>query len=136
MDDDFRTILGYELSKLRKETNTPLQALSFLSGLDEEDIIRMEQNLSDYSIDNWNDVLSAMGCRLGIVNKVDKKVPDYLQRNRISQRVVMIIGNGIVVVLEGMIVAIQVIRLQYYEFFSKFFNETGREFKPFKFENK
>lgn len=47
---------------------------------------------------------------------------------------VMLIGNGIVVVLEGMIVAIQVIRLQYYEFFSKFFNETGREFKPFTFE--
>lgn len=49
---------------------------------------------------------------------------------------VMLVGNGIVVVLEGMIVAIQVIRLQYYEFFSKFFNETGREFKPFSFEYK
>lgn len=47
---------------------------------------------------------------------------------------ILIIGNGIVVVLEGMIVAIQVIRLQYYEFFSKFFNETGKEFKPFAFE--
>lgn len=49
---------------------------------------------------------------------------------------VMLVGNAIVVVLEGMIVAIQVIRLQYYEFFSKFFNETGREFKPFSFEYK
>ena len=46
---------------------------------------------------------------------------------------VLLIGNVVVIVLEGMIVAIQVIRLQYYEFFSKFFNETGREFKPFKF---
>jgi len=46
---------------------------------------------------------------------------------------ISIIGNVIVIVLEGMIVAIQVIRLQYYEFFSKFFNETGREFKPFEF---
>ena len=49
---------------------------------------------------------------------------------------VLILGNAIDVVLEGMIVAIQVVRLQYYEFFSKFFNETGREFKPFKFEYK
>lgn len=49
---------------------------------------------------------------------------------------VMIIGNAIVILLEGMIVAIQVIRLQYYEFFSKFFNETGREFTPFCFEYK
>ena len=47
--------------------------------------------------------------------------------------VVLIIGNVIVVVLEGMIVAIQVVRLQYYEFFSKFFTESGREFKPFRF---
>lgn len=46
---------------------------------------------------------------------------------------VYIVGNAIVIVLEGMIVAIQVIRLQYYEFFSKFFGETGTEFKPFKF---
>lgn len=51
---------------------------------------------------------------------------------------VLVAGNAIVVVLEGMIVAIQVIRLQYYEFFSKFFNETGAEFKPlqFHYENK
>lgn len=49
---------------------------------------------------------------------------------------VAIVGNAIVVVLEGMIVAIQVVRLQYYEFFSKFFSETGREFKPFRFEYK
>ena len=49
---------------------------------------------------------------------------------------VLLIGNAVVVVLEGMIVAIQVVRLQYYEFFSKFFNETGREFRPFKFEYK
>ncbi len=48
--------------------------------------------------------------------------------------IVMIIGNGIIIVLEGMIVAIQCIRLQYYEFFSKFYKETGREFKPFCFE--
>ncbi|MCR5045593.1 MAG: ATPase [Treponema sp.] len=49
---------------------------------------------------------------------------------------VTVLGNAIVVVLEGMIVAIQAIRLQYYEFFSKFFNETGSEFAPYKFEYK
>jgi V/A-type H+-transporting ATPase subunit I len=44
---------------------------------------------------------------------------------------VIILGNGIIVVLEGLIVTIQVVRLQYYEFFSKFFNEAGEEFTPF-----
>jgi len=48
--------------------------------------------------------------------------------------IVLIAGNALIIVLEGMIVAIQVVRLQYYEFFSKFFHDTGREFKPFKFE--
>jgi V/A-type H+-transporting ATPase subunit I len=47
--------------------------------------------------------------------------------------IVMIAGNALIIVLEGMIVAIQVVRLQYYEFFSKFFTETGVEFKPFRF---
>jgi V/A-type H+/Na+-transporting ATPase subunit I len=44
---------------------------------------------------------------------------------------VILIGNAIIIVLEGLIVTIQVVRLQYYEFFSKFFTETGEEFKPF-----
>ncbi|MDR3337638.1 MAG: V-type ATP synthase subunit I [Treponema sp.] len=47
--------------------------------------------------------------------------------------IIMIAGNALIIVLEGMIVAIQVVRLQYYEFFSKFFTETGVEFKPFRF---
>jgi V/A-type H+-transporting ATPase subunit I len=47
--------------------------------------------------------------------------------------IIMIFGNGVIIILEGMIVAIQVIRLQYYEFFSKFFTETGVEFSPFRF---
>jgi V/A-type H+-transporting ATPase subunit I len=46
---------------------------------------------------------------------------------------VIVAGNLVILVLEGMIVAIQVTRLQYYEFFSKFFAETGREFRPFRF---
>ena len=44
---------------------------------------------------------------------------------------VILVGNAIIIVLEGLIVTIQVVRLQYYEFFSKFFNETGEEFSPF-----
>jgi V/A-type H+-transporting ATPase subunit I len=45
----------------------------------------------------------------------------------------LIAGNAIIILLEGMIVAIQAVRLQYYEFFSKFFVETGVEFSPFRF---
>jgi len=49
----------------------------------------------------------------------------------VFQTLVIIIGNLLIIFLEGLIVSIQVIRLQYYEFFSKFFTETGEEFHPF-----
>ena len=44
--------------------------------------------------------------------------------------IVTIIGNGIVIVLEGLIVAIQVLRLEYYELFSRFYSGDGREYEP------
>ncbi|WP_304221581.1 V-type ATP synthase subunit I [Gracilinema caldarium] len=47
---------------------------------------------------------------------------------------VAVFGNMVIIVLEGMIVAIQVVRLQYYEFFSKFFTETGVSYNPFRFQ--
>ena len=48
----------------------------------------------------------------------------------------LIFGNALIILLEGMIVAIQIMRLQYYEFFNKFFTETGVEFAPFRFNEK
>ena len=46
--------------------------------------------------------------------------------------VVIVLGNLFVVGMEGLIVGIQVLRLEYYELFSRFYKGTGREFKPFK----
>ena len=43
----------------------------------------------------------------------------------------LIFGNIVVIGFEGLIVGIQVLRLEYYEIFSKFYKGTGREFKPF-----
>jgi V/A-type H+-transporting ATPase subunit I len=43
---------------------------------------------------------------------------------------VIVIGTVLVVGLEGLIVAIQALRLQYYEFFGKFFRGEGRAFSP------
>lgn len=43
----------------------------------------------------------------------------------------IIFGNVLIIALEGMVVSIQTIRLEYYEFFSKFFGGQGEEFKPF-----
>lgn len=46
--------------------------------------------------------------------------------------IVVVIGNIIVCGLEGLIVGIQVLRLEYYEMFSRFYKGTGREFVSYK----
>ena len=43
--------------------------------------------------------------------------------------IVLIIGNALVIGLEGMIVGIQVLRLEFYELFSRFYSGTGRSAK-------
>ena len=45
---------------------------------------------------------------------------------------VLILGNLVVMGLEGLVVGIQVLRLEYYEMFSRFYKGSGKEFKPFR----
>lgn len=42
--------------------------------------------------------------------------------------IVQVTGNVLVMVLEGLIVGIQVLRLEYYEMFSRYFSGRGKEF--------
>jgi V/A-type H+/Na+-transporting ATPase subunit I len=44
---------------------------------------------------------------------------------------VIILGNLVALVLEGVIASVQALRLEYYEFFGKFFSASGQPFKPF-----
>jgi V/A-type H+-transporting ATPase subunit I len=47
--------------------------------------------------------------------------------------VIILVGNVVIVGLEGLIVFIQTLRLEYYEFFSKFYRGGGRAFRPVAF---
>ena len=42
----------------------------------------------------------------------------------------MILGNVLVIVLEGLSAGIQSLRLNYYEFFTKYFTGHGMAFEP------
>jgi V/A-type H+-transporting ATPase subunit I len=42
----------------------------------------------------------------------------------------IVIGNVVIILLEGLVVSIQIVRLEYYEFMSKFFHGGGEPFKP------
>jgi len=47
--------------------------------------------------------------------------------------VIIVLGNAVAIGLEGIVVAVQALRLEYYEFFGKFFSGSGRAFAPFRF---
>ncbi len=48
----------------------------------------------------------------------------------IGHVIIVIIGNALILVLEGMIVGIQGLRLVYYEMFSRFYKGDGRPYEP------
>jgi V/A-type H+-transporting ATPase subunit I len=43
---------------------------------------------------------------------------------------IMIIGNALVIALEGLSAGIQALRLNYYEFFTKYFTGRGLSYNP------
>jgi len=47
----------------------------------------------------------------------------------------LVVGNVVVIALEGLIVLVQTMRLHYYEFFGKFFHHQGHPFKPLSLED-
>ncbi|TAK32738.1 MAG: hypothetical protein EPO21_14720 [Chloroflexota bacterium] len=48
----------------------------------------------------------------------------------LGRPVVLILGNALIIGLEGLIVGIQALRLEYYEFFGKFFRGDGVPYRP------
>jgi V/A-type H+-transporting ATPase subunit I len=65
-------------------------------------------------------------------------VADALSRSgsaagTVGALIVIVLGNIVIIALEGLIVAIQSVRLEYYEFFSKFYSGGGEEYRPLRF---
>lgn len=52
--------------------------------------------------------------------------------NVVASPLIAIFGNVFVIALEGMVVSIQVLRLIYYEIFSRFYQSNGKKFEPAK----
>lgn len=50
----------------------------------------------------------------------------------IGSIIILILGNALIIGLEGMVVFIQGLRLEYYELFSKYYKGDGRLYKPIK----
>jgi len=48
------------------------------------------------------------------------------------QVLLIVLGNAVAIALEGTVALVQAVRLEYYEFFGKFFSGSGRAFQPFR----
>lgn len=57
-----------------------------------------------------------------------------MAQNGVISMGILIVANLFIIVLEGLIVSIQALRLQYYELFSKYYTGDGIEFKPIDME--
>lgn len=55
--------------------------------------------------------------------------------NFILKLLILVLGNVLILTLEGLVVFIQGLRLEYYEMFSKYFNGGGTVFKPVTIKN-
>jgi len=54
--------------------------------------------------------------------------------NSAGSLLILIAGNIVIMVLEGVVIGIQILRLEFFEIFSKFYSGSGREFKPLNIE--
>ena len=60
------------------------------------------------------------------------KTMSELVDNFAGSIIILVLGNVIIIGLEGLIVSIQGLRLEYYELFSKYYKGEGKEFNPIK----
>ena len=63
-----------------------------------------------------------------------QRMVDDLPGGLIWSAGVFIVGTAVIIGLEGLIVAVQIMRLEYYEFFTKFFGGDGVRYEPFRLE--
>ncbi|WP_200763067.1 V-type ATP synthase subunit I [Nitrosophilus alvini] len=57
------------------------------------------------------------------------------QAGGITYWFIILLGNCFIIVLEGVVVTIQTLRLEYYEFFKRFFKGGGEPYEPFVLES-
>lgn len=55
-------------------------------------------------------------------------------QNHIGSILILILGNLVIMTLEAVVVGIQILRLEFFEIFAKFYRGSGREFNPIKLD--
>ena len=117
----FGDTISSKLEKKKEQAKTPMVEKIF-------EIIEMTLSFASNTI-------SFLRLAAFAINHVGLCMAVYLladMSSGVGNIAIAIIGNIIVIALEGLIVGIQVLRLEYYELFSRFYEGNGREFKSIK----
>jgi V/A-type H+-transporting ATPase subunit I len=77
--------------------------------------------------------LSHAGLFLATFSVADAVARSGTAAGSVGALLVLVLGNAVIIGLEGLIVAVQSIRLEYYEFFSKFYSGGGEAYRPLRF---
>jgi V/A-type H+-transporting ATPase subunit I len=77
--------------------------------------------------------ISHAGLFLAVFSVADAVAGSGGAAGTIGAWAVIVLGNAVIIALEGLIVAIQSVRLEYYEFFSKFYSGGGEAYRPLRF---
>jgi V/A-type H+-transporting ATPase subunit I len=103
-----------------------------LGGLGERIMVTLIETL-ETAISQFSNTLSFMRVAAFSLNHVALALAVFTIANGLEtagHAVAIVLGNSVIIVLEGGIVAIQALRLMYYEGFSRFFSGDGRAFVP------
>ncbi|MBQ9948203.1 MAG: ATPase, partial [Oscillospiraceae bacterium] len=73
-------------------------------------------------------ILSHAGMMLVVAQLAGTNVPDA--EITVGTVITYIIGNLIVMGVEGLLVGIQILRLEFYEIFNRFYSGNGKGFRP------
>lgn len=117
----FGDTISSKLEKKKEQAKTPMVEKIF-------EIIEMTLSFASNTI-------SFLRLAAFAINHVGLCMTVYLladMSSGVGNIAIAIIGNIVVIALEGLIVGIQVLRLEYYELFSRFYEGNGREFKSIK----
>ena len=102
------------------------------AGLGERILVTLIETL-ETAINLFSNTLSFMRVAAFSLNHVALALAVFTLANGLDATghwLTITLGNVVIIVLEGGIVAIQALRLMYYEGFSRFFSGDGREFVP------
>jgi V/A-type H+-transporting ATPase subunit I len=106
------------------------------AGLGERVLVTLIESL-ETAINLFANTLSFLRVAAFSLNHVALALAIFTMANGMSATghwLTIVLGNIVIIVLEGGIVAIQALRLMYYEGFSRFFSGDGTEFMPLRVE--